>query len=123
MKQLTLLDIKQALWDDRFRKMFPEYNKEISEFLTNPGCACNIDLYRKLMEHKDRMQEYFPTRLIITPKEEMEAMSKGKWKVINCNVNELEKELKKLPPGRRQLAVGRWQDQVTVIINEIDILF
>lgn len=124
MKPLSLLDIKQALWDERFRKMFPEHQEEIQEFLSNPGCACNVDLYRKLMEHKDRLRDYFPTRQIITPKEEIESLSKPKFRVINCSVQDLEKELRKLPPGpKRQIAPARYEDQITVIINELDVLF
>jgi chemotaxis methyl-accepting protein methylase len=35
----------------------------------------------------------------------------------------LEKKLSKLGPGRKQLDVARWEDQVTVVINELDIVF
>lgn len=123
MKILSLLDIKQALWDERFRKLFPEHDKEITEFLNNPGCACNTELYQKLMGYKDRLQEYFPTKLIITPKEEAESLSRNHWKVINCHVDKLQSELKKLGKGRKQIAVARYQDQVTVIVNELEVLF
>jgi hypothetical protein len=40
--------------------------------------------------------------------------------VINCNVNELSEELRKLGPGRKQVDVARFQDQVTVIINHLE---
>lgn len=123
MKLLSLLDVKQALWDARFRDMFPEYSEEIKEFLNNPGCACNVGLYQKMMEHKDRLKSYFPTKQIVTPKEEIEALANNKWKVINCAVDELERNLKKLGPGRKQIAVARWEDKVTVVINELDVLF
>lgn len=123
MKPLTLLDVKQALWDERFRDLFPEHRDEIREFLNNPGCACNVDLYRKLMEHKDRLAQYFPTRQIVTPKEEIDALARNRWKVINCRAADLEKELKKLGTGRKQIAVARWEDQVTVVVNELDVLF
>lgn len=122
MKKLTLLEIKSALWDDRFRGLFPEYKEDIQEFIKNPGCACNVELYRKLMEHKDRLKEYFPTREIITPQEELDMLSKNHWKVINCHIQELEKQLKALGKGRKQIAVARWEDQVTVVVNEIDLL-
>ena len=123
MKPLSLLDVKQALWDARFRDLFPEYKEQVDEFMSNPGCSCNVDLYRKLMEHKDRLKTYFPTREIVTPKEEIEALAKNRWKVINCKAVDLERQLKKLGQGRKQIAVARWEDEVTVVINELDVLF
>ncbi len=123
MRPLSLLDVKQALWDKRFRDLFPEHTELITGFLNNPGCSCNVDLYRKLMEHKDRLKEYFPTREIVTPKEEVEILSNNKWKVINCKAADLEKQLKKLGKGRKQIAVARWEDEVTVVVNELDVLF
>ena len=36
---------------------------------------------------------------------------------------DLEKKLRKLPPGRKQLDVSRWEDQVTIVVNELDILY
>lgn len=117
IKPISLLDIKQALWDERFRKLFPEHADDINEFMTNPGCACNVDLYRKLIEHKDRIQQYFPTRLIVTPKEEIEKLSQNTWAVINCNIEELEKELRNLPKGRKNLALARWENQATAVVN------
>lgn len=122
MNRLGLLDIKSALWDERFRKEFPEYEKEIKEWLKNPGCPCNANLYKNILSHKDRLSKYFPTKEILTPAEEADILSNNKWKVINCHVNEAEKELRKMPKGRKQLAVARWQDQVTIVINELDIL-
>lgn len=124
MKKLSLLEVKQALWDDRFRDLFPEYKDEIQEFIKNPGCACNVDLYRKMMEHTDRLKQYFPTREIITPQEEIDALARDNWKVISCHINDLEKNLRKLGKGtRKQIAVARWQDQVTVVINDLDVIF
>lgn len=114
MKKLTLLEIKQALWDERFRNLFPEYQEQIREFLHNPGCACNIDLYSNLFKHKDRLQKYFPTKEIV------EEESPSQWKVINCHINELEGKLRKLSKTKKQIAIARYQDQVTVVINEIE---
>lgn len=123
MKKLSLLDIKQALWDKRFRDLFPEHSAEINKFIENPGCACNVDFYKKLMQHKDRLQEYFPTKEIVTPQEEAESLAQNHWKVINCTAQELEGKLKSLGKGRKQIAVARWQDQVTVVVNELDVVF
>lgn len=113
MKKLTLLDIKQALWDIRFRKLFPDYEKEINDFLKNPGCACNNPLYNKIFEHKEKLKEYFPTKII-----EQED-PQPTWKVINCSIDDLESNLKKLTKTYKQVAIARYEDQVTVIIYEV----
>jgi|SRR5581483_233872 len=122
-RKLSYLEIKQALFaDERFRALFPEFKKEIDEFIKNTGCPCNVSLYQKILNYKDRLQKYFPTREIETPKEEAEKLSKNKFKVINCHIDELETKLKKLPPGRKQIAVTRFEEQVTVIINDLEFL-
>ena len=36
-----------------------------------------------------------------------------------CN-EELESKLQALPPGRKQLAIARYENLVTVVINELD---
>jgi hypothetical protein len=46
-------------------------------------------------------------------------MAQNTWTVINCNIDELEKRLKALPPGRKQLELARYEDQVTVVVNEL----
>jgi hypothetical protein len=123
MKKLGLLDIKSALFDKRFRDMFPDLKTDIDEFHKNPGCACNVGLYRKILEHKDKLKTYFPTKDIETPQEELDRLSQNRWSVINCNISELEDKLRKLPKGRKQIAVARWQEFVTVIVNEMDIVY
>lgn len=111
MKKLSLLEVKQALWDERFRALFPEHKKEIAEFIGNPGCACNTDLYRKLLQYPDRLAKYFPTRDVSAQADQSNVS------VINCHIDELESRLKKLTKQHKQVAIARWQDQVTVIIN------
>lgn len=116
MKKIGLLEIKQSLWDQRFRDLFPEHKKEIDEFLKNPGCPCNTSLYQGILKHQDRLAKYFPGKEIVA-----EVEVSNNFKVINCTVDELEKELRKLKPGRKQIAIARWENQVTVIVNEADI--
>lgn len=113
MSKLSLLDIKQSLHDERFRNLFPEHHEEIAKFIHDPGCACNTPLLHKLLKYKDRLQQYFPTKEI-GPIE-----TNNHWKVINCHVDELEKNLRKLNKLPKQVAVARWQDQVTVVIHEV----
>lgn len=43
--------------------------------------------------------------------------------VINCHKDELEHRLQKLGPGRKQIAICRYEDQVTAVINELEIIF
>lgn len=121
-RKLGVLEVKQAfLSDTRFRDLFlPELKNEMEEALKNPTCACNRTLYDKFFEYPDRLAKYFPNRTVETFQEQVDNLSKNQFTVINCNITELETRLKRLPPGRKQIAVTRFQDQVTAIINELD---
>ncbi len=37
--------------------------------------------------------------------------------VINCSIGEVEERIKRLPHGHKQIAIARYEDQVTVIVN------
>jgi hypothetical protein len=121
MTNLRLIDLKNALLNDgRFRDLFPELKSEIIEVLNNPNCACNIPTFRKLLNYKDRLQRYFPNKEIETTEEEIKRISENNWRVINCSVADLEHQLNKLHKyGRKQVAVARWEDQCTIVINEL----
>lgn len=123
--KITLLDVKKALKDSRFRLSLPkEMEKDINDFLNNPGCACHMPLYKKVVsECKDQLKKYYPNLEVPDHEEEIKKLSENHWTVINCHVDELEKRLGKLGPGRKQLDVARWQDQVTVVVNDLDIIF
>lgn len=125
MKRITVHDVKQALLDERFRETLPEeLAEDVQKFLKNPGCACNHPIYLNVIKKaKKQLADYFPNKDDIEEKEaskELEKMSTNQWQVINCNINDLSNELKKLGPGRKQLDVARWQDQVTVVVNHLD---
>lgn len=122
-RKLGVLDVKQAIFDERFQKLFPELSEDINKVLKDPGCACNRSIYLKFFEYKDRLQSFFPNRIIESIEEEKTKLAENHWNVINCNINELESKLRKLPPGRKQLAVARYEDQVTVIVNHLDVLY
>lgn len=124
-KRVTVHDIKQALLDERFRASLPdELTEDVQKFLKNPGCACNHPIYVKVMRKaRKQVAEYFPS--IDTPTEdefekETERLAKNDWQVINCHVNELTEKLRDLGPGRKQLEIARWQDQVTVVVNHLE---
>ena len=118
-KKIGLIDVKSALRDGRFREMLPSsYEKDINEFLNNPNCPCNLNLYRNVLKDCiEQLTRYFPGRDI---EEVSENLINNNWSVINCNIDELESRLRKLPPGRKQLAVTRFEDLVTVVVNELD---
>lgn len=122
---VSLMDIKSAMKDENFRSKLPEsLNPEIEKFINNPSCSCNVPLYKKIIkEAKDQVLAYFPGKEVMSQEEEIERLSKNNWRVINCSIGDLEKEMKKLPHGRKQIAITRYEDQVTIVINELDNLY
>lgn len=125
MERISIRDIKSALKDSRFRLTLPKsMAAEVDGFLDNPGCACNAPLYRKILkECREQLSLYFPDKTIPDHEEEIRRLAENRWTVINCHVDELAGRLTRLGPGRKQLDVARWQDQVTVVVNELDIVF
>ena len=124
-KKVTLLDIKQALKDRRFRESLPfTMAEEVQKYLQNPSCACNLPLYKKIItECKKQVEDYFPSREISNLNEEVKKLADNNWSVINCHIDELESYLKKLSTGRKQIAIARYEDQVTVIVNDLDVVY
>jgi hypothetical protein len=124
-KRITIHDVKQALFDERFRDSLPEeLQEDVQKFLKNPTCGCNTSVYINIMKkgHK-QLLEYFPTKVAPTDqelKEEVEQPHINNWQVINCTTHELSEKLRELGPGRKQIDIARWQDQVTVIVNHLD---
>jgi hypothetical protein len=122
---VSLMDIKSAMKDEDFRSKLPEsLAPEIQKFINNPSCSCNVPLYKKIIkEAKEQVLAYFPGKDVMTQEEEIERLSKNNWRVINCSIGDVEKEMKKLPNGRKQIAMARYEDQVTIIINDLDVTF
>jgi len=122
---IHLMEVKQALRDARFREALPPaLAQEVEVFIKNPGCPCNVPLYRTIIKDcRKQLADYFPGKEIADVEEEMQKLAQNHWSVINCSADELEQILRKLPPGRKQLAVTRYEDQVTVIVNELDIIY
>lgn len=118
-KKISMLDVKQALLDSRFRESLPDsLSNDVQKFLSNPGCSCNHPLYRKIIQEAPKqLAEYFPLKETAIAEE---AQSKNEWEVINCSITELQKRLRSLAPGKKQLEIARFQDQVTVVINHLD---
>ena len=124
-KKIGLMEVKQALKDERFRNSLPpEMKPDLDKFLKDQGCACNVPIYKKVIrDHSDKLKEYYPGKEVMNEKEEAAALSQNKFSVINCHKDDLEKNLHNLPTGRKQIAVARFEDQVTVVVNELDLAF
>lgn len=126
MSKIGLKDVRQALNDPRFRDALPlELQDDIAQYLADPGCRCNHQFYRKLLrEHKDALRKYFPSKQEVeNPDKEIESLAANHWTVINCHVDELQAKLKALPPGRKQIAITRYEEDVTVVVNELDLIY
>ena len=124
-KKITVHHIKQALLDERFRKGLPEeLNDDVQKFLKNPGCACNHPIYLRLMKKAGNyLASYYPSMETPEPEEfekQQEKIMANNWQVINCHADELVHKLRELGPGRKQLDIARWQDQVTVVVNHLE---
>lgn len=75
-----------------------------------------------MKEAKPQLGEYY--RHLTVPSEEeinkKPPLAANDWQVINCSITELHERLKSLGPGRKQLDVARYEDQVTVVINHLE---
>lgn len=121
--QIRFHDVKAALHDARFRDTLPPaLIPDVQKFLRNPGCACNAPIYRKVLQHcPDQLKLYFPSKAYVPPDEEEPDPQRNRWSVINCHVDELDARIKLLHKiGRKQIAIARHEDQVTVLINDLD---
>ena len=72
---------------------------------------------------REQLSRYYPDMQVPDTDHEIARMAENHWTVINCHIDELEKRLSKLGPGRKQLDVARYQDQVTVVVNDLDVIF
>ena len=124
-RRLSRLEIKNAVLNDkRFRDLFPELQEDIAKVIGNPSCACNVPIYDKFFKHKDRLVKYFSNREIKNPVEEVKETNQNHWSVYNCNVEEIEEVLNKMHKhGRHQIAIARYEDEVTIIVNSLGIMF
>ena len=124
-KQITMMDVKQALRDKRFRDSLGEqFQPEIQKYMQNPGCSCNMSLYKKIItDAKEKLQSYYQNRTVSNLDEEIIKLAKNNFNVINCKSDELEEKLRSLPMGRKQIAIARYEDQVTVVVNELDVVY
>lgn len=123
MNKISIQEVKEALRDSKFRlSLPPELNDDIRKYEQNPNCPCNLEVYRNILRlGAKQLREYYPDKEVVNPDTELPPLQQNHWTVINCHVNELETNLKKAGVGRKQIAIARWEDQVTVAINDLDI--
>lgn len=123
--KIGLADVKIALKDERFKESLSQtFFEDLQKYEKNPGCGCNINLYKRILtEAKEQLKEYFPGREVHDPKADLVLLSQNNFSVINCKIDKLEDILKKLAPGRKQIAVARYEDEVTVILNELEVVY
>jgi hypothetical protein len=124
-KKVTIHNIKQALMDERFRESLPDtLQEDIGKFLKNPGCACNHPIYLNVMKKAgSQVRDYFPA-MEASSVEDLEKsadkVAANSWQVINCTKDELVFKLRELGPGRKQLDVARYKDDVTIVVNHLE---
>jgi hypothetical protein len=121
MKTVGLMDIKMALSDGRFCDLFPELRHEIDKYLKEPKCgACAVPVVKEILnKYPERVSKYFPNRQVVRPTDEKDKLSENNFTVINCKITELEDRLRKLGVGRKQIVATRYENDVTVIVNEL----
>jgi hypothetical protein len=119
------MEVKQALRDSRFRESLGEsFKADMIKYLDNPSCGCNMPIYRRILkEARSELKAYYPNRELAVESEEVQQLAENHWMVINCKITELEDRLRRLSVGRKQIAIARYEDEVTVIVNELDIIF
>ena len=119
MFEVKIASIKKALRSHQFRDSYPELKKEIDAYIQNPDCKCNAPLYNAILADIDRLKQWFgEDTIVVDPPLPEEPDQLNKWQTINCHIDELEKHLQELPHGPKQIAIARFEDQVTVIVND-----
>ena len=123
--KIGLMEIKQALNDGRFRDSLPvELRDDLAKYLHCPSCPSHVMFYRKVLAQASKqLQEYYPGGELHDEQHEESRLAENNWLVFSCHIDQLESKLRGLGPGRKQLAVARYEDQVTVVINELNYVF
>ncbi len=120
--KISIQEVKEALKDPKFKASLPaELQEDIKKYESNPSCPCNFSIYRNILKKAAKeLMAYYPEQEIVDPDVDLPALRDNNFTVINCHVDHLERKLKELGPGSKQIAVARYDNQVTVIVNELD---
>lgn len=119
-RPVTMMDVRGALHDRRFLDMFPELASLADRYTKSPQCgSCGVALAREIIQRfPERLGDYFVGRDLPVHQDGTEDRQ---FEVINCHVDDLEAKLRGLPPGvSKHVALARWEDQVTVVIQFSD---
>lgn len=124
MTKISIQEVKEALRNSKFRiSLPPELKDDIRKYEQNPNCPCNLDIYRNILKlGVKQLKEYYPDKEVVNPDTELPPLQENAWTVINCSIHEIEDKLKSLGVGRKQIVVARYEDQATVIINDLDVI-
>jgi hypothetical protein len=120
-RPVTLMDIKLALRDHRFRELFPELKSELDRAIAQPHCgSCSTPVAREILRrYGSRLADYFPGRPILS-ENGVSGDTDYHWKVYNGACAELEDWLRKLPPGSaKQVAIARDGTDCTCVVGEV----
>jgi hypothetical protein len=122
--KIGLMEIKQALNDGRFRDVLPvELREDLAKYLHCPSCPSHVEFYRKVLKYASKqLQEYYPGAELHDQDIEDKKLAENSWTVFSCHIDQLETELRKRAAmGRVQIAVARFEEQVTVVMNQLNI--
>ena len=121
MKQtsLTVPYIIKALHNPKFRQILAgDYTEELQSFDKDPNCLCHHKFYRLIATKEvEAFRRFYPE---LGELETSNELREDNWHVINCSVEDVLDQLRKLPPGKKQVALARYEDQVTIVVNEFD---
>lgn len=129
MKEITLEIIKKSLYDSEFRELLinnnDSYSKLIDQWINNPNCQCNNELYTKIFENINILRQYYGENIYISNINKFDNIQINNedetinyWTVFNGSIHEIEDFLNNLGNGIKQIAIARYKDEVTIIVNE-----
>ena len=124
--KIGLIEIKQALNDGRFRDALPvELREDLVKYLQCPSCPSHVAFFRKILQLAGKqLKEYYPDSELHDEETEIKKLSENNWVVFSCHIDKLETELRRRAAlGRVQIAVTRYQDQVTCVMNKLNYVF
>lgn len=118
---ITVEQVKAAFGRKTFRDQFPDLADKMLEAASKPGCSsCSAPVLAELAKREDKLKEYFgDVEFDIVVPISAEEMPRAGLTVINCHIDQLEERLNRLPAGPKQIACARFEDQITVIINDL----
>lgn len=127
--RLTRDMLEKQFFTPQFRDLFPDMAEKFSEYFKNPSCPCNYGLVQHVVSDGTALERWFKRPVMLD--DNLRAMSEKlmmrhgpggqrEFWVLNTTTDKLQSELDSLPPGPKTFAIARWQDQVTVVIQDLE---